>query len=193
MRPLQSASIGNKKSTEISADRPATSDCGLGVSRTRRLGAGWRSRPSVTLHVCVSTGAPRCRRPSHCPPFCVPIRPRRRPIVQWHLTGVGGDFPAHRPGADRPLCFPGRAPLVAPSLGRFATFWAHHRPLCRSIDGASAGNSIGGRPAIAPHLCAPVGDPTLVTPVKGEIKSLDRDPEIATRPRNAISRELISL
>jgi len=31
--------------------------------------SGWRSRPSVMLHVCVLTGAPRRRRRGRCPPF----------------------------------------------------------------------------------------------------------------------------
>ena len=34
--------------------------------------SGWRSRPSVTLHVCVLTGAPRRRRRGRCPPFHAP-------------------------------------------------------------------------------------------------------------------------
>ena len=33
------------------------------------------SRPSVALHVCFLTGAPRRRRPGHCPPFHLPIPP----------------------------------------------------------------------------------------------------------------------
>ena len=37
--------------------------------------SGRRSRPSVALHVCFLTGAPRGRRPGRCPPFHAPIPP----------------------------------------------------------------------------------------------------------------------
>jgi len=37
--------------------------------------SGWRSRPSVALHVCVLTGAPRRRRLGRCSPFHAPIPP----------------------------------------------------------------------------------------------------------------------
>jgi len=37
--------------------------------------SGRRSRPSVALHVCFLTGAPRRRRPGRCPPFHAPIPP----------------------------------------------------------------------------------------------------------------------
>jgi len=49
--------------------------------------SGWRSRPSVMLHVCVLTGAPRRQRRGRCPPFHAPTPPRRRPIVQRCPTG----------------------------------------------------------------------------------------------------------
>jgi len=38
--------------------------------------SGWRSRPSVTMHVCFLTGAPRRQRPGRCSPFHAPIPPR---------------------------------------------------------------------------------------------------------------------
>jgi len=43
----------------------------------------------VPPHICFLTGAPQSRRPSRCPPFHVPIPPRRRPIVQWCPLGGG--------------------------------------------------------------------------------------------------------
>jgi len=68
--------------------------CGLPYS-----GAGRRSCPSVAFPAHISTHAPRRRRPGCCPPFCVPIRPRRRPIVQRHPTGEGDC----RPAVQRPI------------------------------------------------------------------------------------------
>ena len=139
---------------------------------------GRQSRPLVARHICIMTGVLWRRRPSCCTPFCAPVLPRRRLVVQRRPTwGRGhGDAPARRPGADRPFRIPGHAPSVGPSPGRFATFWVRHCPLCRSIDGvlASAGNSVGSQPAIP--LCAHIVDPTPITPVKGtysgEIESL---------------------
>ena len=115
---------------------------------------GRQSRPLVARHICILTGVLWRRRPSCCTPFCVPVLPRRRLVVQRRPTwGRGhGDAPARRPGADRPFRIPGHAPSVGPSPGRFATFWVRHCPLCRSINGvlASAGNSVGSQPAIPP-------------------------------------------
>ena len=62
--------------------------------------SGWRSCPSVTLHVCVLTGAPRRRRRGRCPPFHAPT-----PCDVDRLSsgvrreGGGGDSPARRPRA----------------------------------------------------------------------------------------------
>ena len=60
--------------------------------------SGQRSRPSVALHVCFLTGAPRRRRPGRCccSPFHVPIPPASSGVRR----GGGGDFLAHRLGAD---------------------------------------------------------------------------------------------
>ena len=82
-----------------------------------------------------------------------PIIPRRRPIVSGVRRGrVAIPWPAV-PGADRPLCFPGHGPPLAPSPGRSAMFRACPRQLCWSIDRVptSAGNRVGGRSAIAPY------------------------------------------
>jgi len=140
----------------MSAHCPTTSDGGPGVSRTRRLGALWRSRPPVALHVCVMTGAPQRQRPSRCPPFHAPILPRCRPIVQRHLTGREeerhGDSPAHRALADQPLRFPGCASFVASSPGRFVTFqvcqWDRWGP---GIGRERHRGSAGDAPPLRPH------------------------------------------
>jgi len=75
--------------------------------------SGWRSRPYVTLHVCVLTGAPRRRRRGRCPPFHAP--PRRRPIVQRCPTG-GGEAVIPRPVVRGPMAvaLPSRAPPYPP-------------------------------------------------------------------------------
>ena len=104
---------------------------------------------------------------------------------QRRRTGGPSDSSASHPAADRPLHFPSRAPPVAPSPGCFATFWAHQRPLCRSVDGvpALARNSVRDQPS-GTSLRIHTGDPTPITPVKSmysdEINSLNRDPGIAT-------------
>jgi len=109
-----------------------------------------------------------------------------------------GDSPARRVWADQPLRFPGRAPFVAPSPGRFVTFrvrqWDRWGP---GIGREQRRGSAGDAPPLPLAPCT-TGDPTLITPVNdtlysGEIKSLDRDWGIATRPENAISRELTSV
>ena len=161
MRPLQSASIVNKKDhshVSRSFGRVWRRAYGLPYAEASR-----QSRPAVAFPACVSTCAPQHWRPGHCPPFHAPIHPRHWPIIQQHPTGVCGDSPARRLGADRPL----RSPLQHP--GRFVTFRARRRLLCRSIDGVatSAGNSIGDWPEIAPRPSRPTGNPTPITPVKG--------------------------
>jgi len=57
-----------------------TSNVPTAIIRPRACGLpypafGRWSRPSVALHVCFLTGAPRRRRPGHCPPFHAPIPP----------------------------------------------------------------------------------------------------------------------
>jgi len=146
MRPLQSASIANKKDHwDVGRSSGHVWWWAWGLPY---LGAGRRLRPHVVIPACVSTHALRWRRPGRCLPFHVPIWPRRQLFVQRCPMGVGGDSPAHCLGADRPLRFPGRAPPVASCPGHFVMFHACHCPLCRSIDGvpASAGNSVGTGP-----------------------------------------------
>jgi len=88
--------------------------------------SGQRSRPSVALHVCLLTGAPRRQRPGHCPLFHAPIppvTPRRRPATS---KGVGGDSLAHRPMA---VALPeSRSPVPPPSHFRRATAGYADRP-----------------------------------------------------------------
>jgi len=69
-----------------SSDRVRQQACGLPYPAF-----GQRSRSSVALHVCFLTGAPRCRRPGHCPPFHAPIPPATSSGVR---RGGGGDSPA---------------------------------------------------------------------------------------------------
>ena len=126
--------------------RPIIRPClmvGLGspVSAGRSAIASARRDPSLCFDTCTKVAEtrplPAVSRAHLCQLF-----------VQRCPMGVGGDSPAHCPGADRPLCFPGRAPPVASCPGHFVTFHACHCPICRSIDGvpASAGNSVGTGP-----------------------------------------------
>ena len=95
---------------------------------------GWSAIASpITFPACVSTYAPQHRRPDRCPPFCVPIRPRRQPIVQWRLTGANGHCTSP----------------VAPSSGCFACATTHGADRSTGSP-VLAGNSIGDRLAIAP-------------------------------------------
>ena len=87
---------------------------------------------------------PRRRRPSHCLPFCAPIRPRHRPIVQWRPTG-GTVIPRSIVRGPISHCASPVA-LVCSPPGRFATFQACHHPLCRSIDGVLVSGPASDRP-----------------------------------------------
>jgi len=107
--------------------------------------SGWRSRPSVTLHVCVLTGAPRRRRRGRCPPFHAPTPARRRPIVQRCPTGGGRRwFPGASSAGRWLLHFPGRAPPV-PSPLPVLSAQLPAMLIIRRRDGvpSSAGNGAG--------------------------------------------------
>ena len=107
--------------------------------------SGRRSHPpSPSQHVFrhVRHGA---RDPAAARRFTCPIRPRRRPIVQWRLTG-GRWFPGLSSGGRWPFCFPDHAPPV-PSL---RTFWSRHRPLCQSSAGGDGVLSLTGNGARSP-------------------------------------------
>ena len=151
---------------------------------------------SILLHVCILTCAIS---PETRPlPAILRSHPCCRLIVQGRLMGAGDDFLAHHLGADRPLCFPGRARPVATSPSCFATFRARHRPLCRSMDGVPLfRNSVGDLPTIAPPLRPhrrSNSDHAGKSTYSGEVKSLDRDPVIPTLdPGMQFPRELMSL
>ena len=139
--------------------------------------SGQRSRPSVALHVCLLTGAPRRQRPGHCPLFHAPIlpaTPRRRPATS---KAVGGDSLAHRPMA---VALPeSRSPVPSPSHFRRATagyvarkqaaMGSRHRP-------GMAPDPAGDRPPRRRSNSDQAGKSTY----SGKIESLDRDPPIAT-------------
>ena len=73
-------SVYRKQETLFTAALEQTSNVPTAIiGRVRRWAcglphpaSGWRSRPSVTLHVCILTGAPRRRRRGRCPLFHVP-------------------------------------------------------------------------------------------------------------------------
>ena len=151
MRPLQSASIGREQEEHWD---PGWSSGHIQrqawVSRNRHLGAGWRSRSPVALHVCVSTGAPWQRRPGHCPPFHAPLPPATSTDCPCPMGGMAIPRPIVR--ANRPLRFLGRAPPCSPLTSIcFVTFQVRHCPLCRSI----TGDSVGNWPAITPSPSRP--------------------------------------
>jgi len=64
-----------RKITEMSSD--GGRGCGLPYPRASR-----RLHPPVAFPACILTRVPRHWRPGRCPPFCAPMRPRRRPIFQ---------------------------------------------------------------------------------------------------------------
>ena len=165
MRPLQSASIGNKKDhwyVGRSSGRIRRRACGLPY-----LASGGQLHPpgrvpSLFFDVCVT--APETR------PLPVVLRahptPQHRPIVQWRLTGGTAIPPSRHPRGWSAIVLSRYAPPVAPSPGRFATFRARccvdrlmgsrHQELHRG--------PAGDRP---PLCCAHAGDPTPIMPVKG--------------------------
>ena len=127
---------------------------------------GRRSRPSVALHVCFLTGAPRRRRPGHCPPF-------HRPFSRAHLPpcdvdrlsspavsdeGGGGDSPARRPGADGRCTSPVALPRTLPR-----PFWAH-----RYVDRPQVPMEFRHRPGTAP---GPAGDTPFAPPPAIQLRS----------------------
>jgi len=101
-----------------------------------------QSRCPITFPACVSTRAPRRRRPGRRPLFHMPIPP-----------ATSTDCTAASNGGLWPLRFPGRAPPYRhPAVFRHATM------LCRSSAGgdgvpSSVGNSTGtGRRSPSPHF-----------------------------------------
>jgi len=122
--------------------------------------SGRRSRPSVALHFCFLTGAPRRRRPGRCSLFHVPIPPASSGVRRG---GGGGDSPARRPGADGRCASPVTLPRTPPAvLGMLL-------PSMLIVRRRRWGPIIGRerrrvRPVIAPPPFAPTaGDPTQIT------------------------------
>ena len=114
--------------------------------------SGRRSHPSVALHVCFLTGAPRRRRPGRCSPFHAPIPPASSGIRRW--GGGGGDSPALHPGTDGRCA----SPVTLPVLGN----WCFGRATANYVDRPQASLGSGDRPP----LRTPAGDPTPITHVK---------------------------
>jgi len=127
-------------------------------------------------------------------------------VLRIHLLATSTDCPAASDGGQRLTI---ALPWLCSSC-RFATFWAHHRPLLIDRSHVAIGPGIEdqsdrsqiagggekgegergnrhiivGRPPIAPPLRAPAGDPTPITPapVKDMYSSeiFDRDQGIAS-------------
>ena len=125
------------------------------VPETQLLSADVRAHPPTTLTDCPATST---------------------------RGGGARRFPSRRPETDRPLRFPGRTSPVAPSPGRFATFWGAPPPVMsinRSMGSRHRPVTVSG-PASdhPPPLRASTGNPTPFTPVKGthsgEIESRSR-------------------
>jgi len=149
--------------------------------------SGRRSHPSVVLHICFLTGAPRRRRPGRCPPFHVPIPPATSTdcpaASNGGRRGFPSDSPARRPGADDHCASPVVLPRTLPR-----PFLERH---CRHADRPQAAMGSHHWPGTAP---GPAGDrPPPSRPRRrsnsnhvgkstysGEIESLNRDPGIAT-------------
>ena len=150
----------------------------------------WMSNVSHPSHDFLRT------RPGHCLQFCVPIRPRRRPIVQWHPSGIWrGQEAIPRPIVQRPIghCASPVALLCSPLP----------RPFC-DVSGAPLGSPQRSRTAPGtgwrslPPLCAPRWRSN--SDHAGKRYVLGRNRESRSRPRNcdsrpgnAISCELTSL
>jgi len=142
MRPLQFASIGNKKDHRDVVRR------GQGlwspIPEGQSAIASPRRIPSLhfdTRATALETWPLPAILCTHAPATS----------TNFPATGAGGDS---RPTVRRPICHcacPVALPC-SPPTGRFTTFRARHCLLCRSVNGvpASAGNSIGDRPVIAP-------------------------------------------
>jgi len=108
-----------------------------------------QSHRPITFPACVSTRAPRRRRPGRRPPLHMLTPPARSTDCTAASNGGGGDSPARHLGADGHCAFPVALPRP---------FWACHHLLCRSSAGgdgvpSSVGNSTGtGRRSHSPHF-----------------------------------------
>jgi len=133
MRPLQFASIGNKKGHWDVGQSPGCVQREALVSRTR--GPVGNRVPPIEFPARIPTRAPWHRRPSRCPPFCLPSAHD----VDWLSSSVqrrgggGWRFPSMPSrGLSATALTQWRSPC------RSAWFQAHHCLLCRSNDGVPA-------------------------------------------------------
>jgi len=149
---------------EMSADHPAACNSGPVVSHTRHLAAGRQSPPPNAPRLCFD----RCAMAPETRPLPAVLHahpPTTSTDCPAASDGEGegrhGNFLVRRPQADRPLRFPSRAAPVAPSPGRFATFWMHQAGYVdrdRSMGSRCRPetNSIGDWPAITPLPFTPL-------------------------------------
>jgi len=197
MRLLQSASIGNKKDHW---------DVGRSTGHVRRWACGF---PVPWGQSAIASPRPPSRsqpmfsqqwRPGRWPPFCMPIRPRRRLTVQRRPTGAGGNLPACHLGADWPLYFPGHAPPCSPLPRPFCDVLGAPPP-AMSIDqwGPRISHEqyrgpAGYRPSppSCPHQRSN-SDHVGKRYILGRNQESREIRELRLNPGNAISRELTSL
>ena len=142
--------------------------------------SGRRSRPSVALHVCFLTGAPRRRRPGRCSPFHAPIPPassgvRQRGEVVIPRSVVRGLIAVVHPRSLSPRTLPGHfGCTTARYVNRpQAAMGSRHRP------GMVPGPA-GDRPPSSCPRRRSNSDHAGKSTYSGKIQSLDRYPGIAT-------------
>jgi len=137
------------------------------------MGAGRQSCPPVAIHICVLTGAPWRRSETRPLPavWRAPIRPQRRPIVQRRPTEGRGTvipWPVVRGPISHcasPVALPLKpSPAILRRLGRATTGYVNH-PQAAMGSRHRPGTASGTGRRSTPRLCAPAGDPTLITPV----------------------------
>jgi len=166
----------------------AASDGRLLVCHTRHP----RSRPSIALHVCFLTDAPRRCRPGRCPAFYVPVPPTTSTDCPAAYDGgrrwFPGDSLSHRLEADGHCAFPVMVPRTFPPAVLGAPPPAT-LIICRRRWGPVIGQQRRRvRPVVSPSLRAPAGDPTLITQVKVRTRVKSRV-LIETREMRLSSRE----
>ena len=121
--------------------------------------SGWRSRPSVTLHVCVFTGAPRRRRRGRCPPFHAPT-----PATSTDCPAVSdgrGEAVIPRPVVRGPMAV-ALPPVALPPDG-FQRATAGYVDRLHSADGMGSHHRPGTAPGLAgDHPYLPLRTPPAI-------------------------------
>jgi len=137
-----------------SSDRIRRRACGLPYPAFGR-----RSRPSV----CVLTGAPRRRRPGHCPPFHGPIPPPATSTDCPAVSDGGGEVMIPWPVVRGPMAaaLP-RSRSHVPSPGRFGCATASY------VDRPQAQMEFRHRPGTAP---GPAGNRPFAPPPAIQLRS----------------------